>query len=129
MIKRTADLLTPSDIGRASVVIAKEDRPEFVADYLNRCQEAVDDKHEIVIFLAPLSVERIENTYIPRFIVLSQPNSWCGERRSLRVRTAGWSGVIRHCVRPRDPSRGRADPAGQRPLMPPTGSSATGTAR
>ena len=63
---------------RALVVIAEEHRPEFVAvaDYLNRCQEAVGDEHGIAVFLVSLSVERIENAYVPRFAVLSQPNAW-----------------------------------------------------
>jgi hypothetical protein len=63
---------------RALIVIAEEHRPEFVAvaDYLNRCQEALGDAHGIAIFLVALSVERIDNAYVPRFTVLSRPNAW-----------------------------------------------------
>jgi hypothetical protein len=63
---------------RALVVVAEEHRPEFVAvaDYLNRCQEAVGDEHGIAIFLVGLSVEQIGEVFVPRFTVLSQPNAW-----------------------------------------------------
>jgi hypothetical protein len=63
---------------RALVVIAEEHRPEFVAvaDYLNRCQEAVGDEHGIAVFLVSLSVERITDAYVPRFTVQSQPDAW-----------------------------------------------------
>jgi hypothetical protein len=63
---------------RALVVIAEEHRPEFVAvaDYLNRCQEALGDEHGIAVFLVALSVERVGEVYVPRFAVLSQPNAW-----------------------------------------------------
>lgn len=63
---------------RALVVVAEEHRPEFiaVADYLNRCQEALGDEHGIAVFLVALSVEKIGELYVPRFSVLSQPNAW-----------------------------------------------------
>jgi hypothetical protein len=63
---------------RALAVVAEEHRPEFiaVADYLNRCQEALGDEHGIAVFLVALSVERIGDVYVPRFAVLSQPNAW-----------------------------------------------------
>lgn len=63
---------------RALVVIAEEHRAEFVAvaDYLNRCQEAVGDEHGIAVFLVSLSVEQIGEVYVPRFTVRSQPNAW-----------------------------------------------------
>jgi hypothetical protein len=63
---------------RALIVVAEEHRPEFVAvaDYLNRGQEALGDEHGIAVFLVQLQVERIDNAYIPRFAVLSQPNAW-----------------------------------------------------
>jgi hypothetical protein len=63
---------------RALVVIAEEHRPEFVAvaDYLNRCQEALGDEQGIAVFLVALSVERIDTAYVPRFTVLSRPNAW-----------------------------------------------------
>lgn len=63
---------------RALVVIAEDHRPEFVAvaDYLNRCHEALGDEHGTAVFLVGLSVERIDDAYVPRFRVLSQPNIW-----------------------------------------------------
>jgi hypothetical protein len=63
---------------RALVVVAEEHRPEFVAvaDYLNHAQEALGDEQGIAVFLVALTVERIDDAYVPRFAVLSQPNAW-----------------------------------------------------
>jgi hypothetical protein len=63
---------------RALVVIAESHRPEFVAvaDYLNRCQEKLGDEQGIGVFLVAVSVERVDDAFIPRFTVLSQPNIW-----------------------------------------------------
>ncbi|HZN72900.1 MAG TPA: hypothetical protein VFC00_14620 [Micromonosporaceae bacterium] len=63
---------------RALVVIAEQHHPEFiaVADYLNRCKEAFGDEKGIAVFLVTVSVEQIGNAYVPRFAVLSRPNTW-----------------------------------------------------
>ncbi len=63
---------------RALVVVAEHHRDEFVAvaDYLNRCQESMGDEHGIAVFLVALSVERVDDAFIPRFTTLSQPNAW-----------------------------------------------------
>lgn len=63
----------------ALVVIAERHLPEFVAvaDYLNRAAESLG--HEdggIGVYLVEVAVERLEDWYIPRFTVLTSPNSW-----------------------------------------------------
>jgi hypothetical protein len=85
---------------RALVVVAEEHRPEFiaVADYLNHCQEALGDEHGIAVFLVALSVERIRDVYVPRFAVLSQPNTWrAAVAASESGRLADAEDFVRHC--------------------------------
>jgi hypothetical protein len=62
----------------ALVVVAEQHLPEFVAvaDYLNGCQEALADETGIGVFLVELTVERVNESYIPRFAVRSRPNAW-----------------------------------------------------
>lgn len=62
---------------KALVVIAESHADEFraIAQYLNECAEQVGDKG-INIFLCDLSVEAIEDFFVPRFEVVERPNSW-----------------------------------------------------
>lgn len=62
----------------ALVVIAEHHRPEFVAvaDYLNEAREALGGDRGIAVFLVQLSVEQVGEYRVPRFEVLSRPNTW-----------------------------------------------------
>jgi hypothetical protein len=63
---------------RALVIIAESHGQEFtaVADYLNRCAEAVGSEKAVAVFLVGLTLEQVREYYVPRFEVLTRPNSW-----------------------------------------------------
>ena len=65
----------------ALVVIAERHRPEFiaVADYLNKAREAIGEEEGIAVFLLNVTVEGIGEYRVPRFEVLSRPNTWLTE--------------------------------------------------
>lgn len=66
----------------ALVVIAESHRDEFtaVANYLNSASEALGSGG-ISVFLVSLHVERVGDFLVPRFEVVSRPNSWLAEVR------------------------------------------------
>jgi hypothetical protein len=70
----------------ALIVIAEEHHPEFraVADYLNRSAEVLGDDG-IAIFLLTVTVEKLGNFLIPRFEVVSRPNTWRAEMAASSV--------------------------------------------
>lgn len=90
----------------ALVIIAEEHRGEFVAvaDYLNRAAEAVASRQTgldstgsgppggeqpIAMFLVTLMLERVGETYCPRFEVTAAPNWW----RATAVRSSARGAV------------------------------------
>lgn len=50
-----------------ALIIAEDHRPEFVAvaDYLNRGHEALGEERGIAVFVIKLTVERIDDAFIP----------------------------------------------------------------
>jgi hypothetical protein len=65
---------------RALVLVAEEHLPEFaaVADYLNHAAEELGESG-IPIFLVTVKVEQLDDYLIPRFEIVSKPNSWRAE--------------------------------------------------
>lgn len=66
----------------ALVVIAEAHRPEFVAiaQYLNRAAEGLGlDEGGIGVYLVSLSVERLDDWYLPRLELVEGPNRWLSE--------------------------------------------------
>jgi hypothetical protein len=63
---------------RALVIVAESHGQEFtaVADYLNRCAEAVGPDEAVAVFLVVLTLEQVGEWLVPRFEVLTRPNSW-----------------------------------------------------
>jgi hypothetical protein len=70
----------------ALVVIAEDHGAEFVAiaDYFNRAAEALGDEG-IAVFLVRLLVEQVGEFLLPRFEVLSRPNTWRTEIAESRL--------------------------------------------
>ena len=64
----------------ALVLIAEDHHSEFraVADYLNRAAEVVGESG-IPVFLVTVKVERLGDYLIPRFEIITRPNSWRAE--------------------------------------------------
>ncbi|TIC87744.1 hypothetical protein E8D34_08710 [Nocardioides sp. GY 10113] len=62
----------------ALVVIAEAHGREFVAiaDYLNHAYESVGAERGIAVFLVELSVQKVGAHFVPRFTVVSRPNTW-----------------------------------------------------
>lgn len=62
----------------ALIVIAEGHRQEFraIADYLNHAQEQMDTDDGIAVLLVEVHVEKIGDTFVPRFAVCSEPNDW-----------------------------------------------------
>lgn len=65
----------------ALVVIAEDHRAEFVAiaDYLNTAYESLGADDGIAVYLMAFRVERVGQHYVPRFEVVSRPNTWLAE--------------------------------------------------
>jgi hypothetical protein len=63
---------------KALVVISEDHGAEFVAiaDYLNSAYEQMGQDRGIAVFLVRLTVERIGKSFVPRFSVVSRPNTW-----------------------------------------------------
>jgi hypothetical protein len=63
---------------KALVVISEDHGAEFIAiaDYLNSAYEQMGQDRGIAIFLVRLTVEQIGEAFVPRFTVVSRPNSW-----------------------------------------------------
>lgn len=74
---------------KAIVVIAEFHRQEFVAvaDYLNTAREALGQEDGIAVFLVNVKVEAVRDYRIPRFEVLSKPNTWLEQIRTSGART------------------------------------------
>jgi hypothetical protein len=70
---------------KALVVISEDHRPEFVAiaDYLNTAYERLGADDGIAVFLVTLAVERVGDSFVPRFEVVSRPNAWLAEVQSV----------------------------------------------
>lgn len=75
---------------KAIVVIAEYHRQEFVAvaDYLNTAREALGEDDGIAVLLVNVKVEAIADFRVPRFEVLSKPNTWLEQIRTSGARTA-----------------------------------------
>ena len=66
----------------ALVIVAEGHRPEFqaIAEYLNHAAEAVGlDEGGIGIYLVDVSVEQLDDWFLPRFEVVQAPNRWLSE--------------------------------------------------
>lgn len=63
------------------VVVAEDHAREFVAivDYLNSAYEELGPKKGIAVFLVRFGVQKVGVHYVPRFEVVSRPNSWLTE--------------------------------------------------
>src|SRR5262249_5904214 len=61
----------------AMVLVAELHLPEFVAiaDYLNRAAEQLGESG-LPMFLVRVSVETVEQYWVPRFEVVTRPNDW-----------------------------------------------------
>jgi hypothetical protein len=68
----------------ALVVIAERHLDEFraVAEYLNQCAERLGDRG-IHVYLVEVSVEAVGEYYVPRFVVVEEPNPWLDDRPDL----------------------------------------------
>lgn len=75
---------------KAIVVIAEFHRQEFVAvaDYLNTAREALGEEDGIAVFLVNIKVEAVGDYRVPRFELLSKPNTWLEEIRASGARNA-----------------------------------------
>lgn len=60
------------------MVVSEDHGSEFIAiaDYLNSAYEQMGTERGIAVFLVRLTVERVGEAYVPRFTVVSRPNSW-----------------------------------------------------
>lgn len=65
----------------ALVVIAEDHSREFVAiaDYLNTAYEELGPKKGIAVFLVSFGVQKVGKHFVPRFDVVSRPNTWLTE--------------------------------------------------
>jgi len=65
----------------ALVVVAEDHAREFIAiaDYLNTAYEELGPKKGIAVFLVTLMVQKVGVHYVPRFEVVSRPNTWLTE--------------------------------------------------
>src|SRR3954471_15173975 len=63
---------------KALVVISEDHGAEFVAiaDFLNSAYEQMGEDNGIAVFLVRLAVEQIGESFVPRFTVVSRPNTW-----------------------------------------------------
>jgi hypothetical protein len=63
---------------KALVVISEDHGAEFVAiaDYLNKAYEQLGQDEGIAVFLVTVSAEEIHSAIVPRFTVVSRPNTW-----------------------------------------------------
>lgn len=63
---------------KALVVVAEDHGAEFVAiaDYLNSAYEQLGQEGGIAVFLVKLTAERVAEAIVPRFTVVSRPNTW-----------------------------------------------------
>ena len=84
----------------ALVVIAERHRPEFVAvaDYLNEAREALGDDRGIAVFLIQLGVEQVGEYRVPRFEVLSRPNTWLEDIQSTGSSVLRYADVDAFCT-------------------------------
>jgi hypothetical protein len=63
---------------KALVVVSEDHGAEFVAsaDYLNSAYEQLGQDRGIAVFLVRVTVEQIGTAFVPRFTVVSRPNTW-----------------------------------------------------
>lgn len=84
----------------ALVVIAEDHRREFVAvaDYLNTAYEELGPNKGIAVFLVKLAVEKVGGHYVPRFEIVSRPNTWLAEIQVVgSVSTRTVTGFLESC--------------------------------
>lgn len=103
---------------KALVVIAEDHGAEFVAiaDYLNSAYEQLGQEEGIAVFLVRLTVERVVDAIVPRFTVVSRPNTWLIAVHDDETATSTVEAFLAACNEPvRDRARAIVTQWGARP--------------